>query len=155
MSLPSKDNLTNASSTNQIDWYFELKNPEAKKRHLIFFGFGIMNILFILIYIFEFAAGLAFFVWVGIIAALIGVSIYLVLRKNSYYRFLIYLSVFGGLYCNAMFFIMYPGLLLTIIASVIFLVNYVSIELSLYRFQKLNKTWTKLDFNKLEGSTGS
>lgn len=49
MSLPNKDNITNATSTSQIDWYFDLDNPTAKKRHLVFFSVGIINVMIILI----------------------------------------------------------------------------------------------------------
>lgn len=36
MSIPSKDNLTNAQSTKEIDWFFDFSNLKAKARHFWF-----------------------------------------------------------------------------------------------------------------------
>ena len=158
MSLPNKDNITTATSTNQIDWYFSLDNPAAKKRHFLFYGFGITNMVFILIYIFLFAAGSTLFVWIGIVLGFSLLTVYLVYRKNSYYRFVIYLVIFGGLYCSLIFYSMYLAFLIVVIASVIFLINFVTIELSLQRhlnwFVRRNRlrNATRFGHNKLDDS---
>ena len=151
MSLPSKDNLTNATSTDEIDWYFSLTNPSAKKRHIIFFSIGSINALMILIFIFQRAVGLALFLWIGIILIFILATIYMVWRKNSYYRFIIYLLTFGGLYCSGFLFSSFPLGLIVIIASVLFLINFISIDLSLQRHLNWFVRRNKMNNNKRFG----
>ncbi|MHA1519869.1 MAG: hypothetical protein ACTSRK_06760 [Promethearchaeota archaeon] len=133
MSLPNKDNLTNATSTSQIDWYFDLDNPEAIKRHWLFFGLGTINAVIILIVLILNVDGYGLILWIGIMLALILIATYMVLRKYSYYRFIIYLFGFGGILSCLFYVGTYLVVLIPIIISGIFLINFASIELSLQR----------------------
>ena len=133
MSIANKDNLTNATSTSQIDWYFDLQNPDAKKRHIMFFSVGILNILLILFAFILNIDGYTLFLWIGLIVVLILITIYMVGRKYSYYRFIIYLFAFGGLISCVLLWERYYVLIIPTIVTGIFLINFSSIELSLQR----------------------
>ncbi|MHA1612721.1 MAG: hypothetical protein ACTSYU_11755 [Promethearchaeota archaeon] len=133
MSTPNKDNLTNATSTSQIDWYFDLQNPTAKKRHIMFFSVSVLNVFQILFAIILNTDGYTLILWIGLIVVLILMTFYMMWRKYSYYRFIIYLFAFGGIFTSVFLTGRYPLLYIAIIVTSIFLIHFVSIEVSLQR----------------------
>ncbi|MHA1673524.1 MAG: hypothetical protein ACTSYI_07840 [Promethearchaeota archaeon] len=133
MSLPNKDNLTNATSTSQIDWYFDLQNPAAKKRHIVFFSVEIFNVIILLLSFFLYFENIILILWIGIIVVLILITILLIWRKHSYYRLIIYLLAFGGSINCLLLWHRYIVLIIPAIVTSIFLIHFVSIEVSLQR----------------------
>lgn len=128
MSITSKDNLPTKGSLKDIDWFFDFNNPEAKPRHYWIVGNGIMNIILTLVISYIFFANRVSWILTGVLGVTFGVGCGLYLKKQSYYRFLVYILGITGtsvflIATKYSWYFLIPALL-----SLVFLINFMPID---------------------------
>ncbi|WP_371805918.1 hypothetical protein [Candidatus Lokiarchaeum ossiferum] len=125
----TRPNMTNATSENQIDAYFDMANPEAKWRNIKIIVVGLMNLILIGI-MFAYIED-EFWLVVAIIVAVITIfpAILLVFKKKSEYRFFTYcINVYGIVAAISIFSAI---MILPIIITLVFMVDVISTDFAL------------------------
>lgn len=132
--ISSKDNLTNARSTHDIDAFFDFSKPKTKLTHIWLVSLGILNTV-VSYYIFWMYASITsnatiFSILLGVLVIFAGL---LFMKRQPYYRFVVYLIGFIGIVACA-FSIQYSGFYwILLILTALSLLNFMSIDLSLQR----------------------
>jgi len=134
MSFTEKDNLnTNIRSISDIDWFFDFQNPKSRSRIIWFLVFGLLNFTMSIIALWFYQVPLSkWFFGIASFGFASGAT-WQFYKRGSYFRFFIYGLCFVGLFGSYFVFEGHPYYLIPMGITLIFLTNFISIDLSRQR----------------------